>query len=826
MADKKRNGKKKEHKKAIDTQAMNQTENTQDIDTESKKVALEEMQAETVAQEVALEEQQAETAAEEVALEEQQVETAAEEVALEERQAETAVQEVPSGEQQEEIAASESKEESAIEKKAEKVKKTGKNKKGNSFFARFKTALWDVAGNSSVFSIRNKLVLGFMIPIFFLIVIGLVSYQKAREGLGNKFSDSAIQTIQLLMKNVDSGYSNIKAEAATFVSDYDLKKLLLGMYKEDAVDEARRLTQVRTDLMSYQVSNNLISGMHILPKTEYRILSSATTNATYGDLQEYLADVKAGTGNFENWIDEHDWLDERLNISRDQYIMSYQIMTNSDLSVVVVDIDSASIMDLMRMTNFGEGSIVGFVTAGGRELIYSQNDKIEFVDGEKVFFGRDFYEKALADEQNYGIFKNVQYFGNEYLYFYCTSEQSGASVCALVPYKTVTKQAQTIKILSIIMVIIAVAVVVGIAILIVSGIQKNMKKLSTSFGEVADGDLTVQVTVNGRDEFRGLADSANHMVDNTKKLVGKVGDATAHLEESAQKVQYASETISGYSDDISGVVEGITVDMENQSTHAQDCVERTKILSSEIQEMSRIIVEMESKIHGTEKLIDNGVEQIRILGERAQMTTNITNEVGQSIETLKDETAVINKFVEMIEEISTQTNLLSLNASIEAARAGEAGKGFAVVAMEIRKLAEDSASAAGEIKSNVGNIVGRAQDSVDRAEIARETVLSQMEVVEQVVSIFQKMSGQMTDLIESIMEVMEHAKQTDIEREKTIQAVENISKIIGDTSENANAVSEAIFRLMSSVDNLNQISNTLDENMKELKSEISSFRVE
>ena len=711
--------------------------------------------------------------------------------------------------------------------KAEKNVKIGSLNGKKSFLHILKDAFADVFSNSSFFTIRNKLIIGFMIPILFLIIIGSVSFQKASAGMGDKFSDSAIQTIRMMTKNIDSGCSNVKGAGAAYVSDYEIKKLFLGMYKEDAVEESRKISQIRNELMGYQVSNDMISNMHIIPKsTDYRILSSATTSANYGSIEDYRTDVMKASGSFDNWIDQHEWLDAQIGLNSKDYIMAYQVMTSSDVTIVVVDIDSKAIYNLMAMTDFGKGSIIGFVTSGGRELIYSQNDKISEDGTESVFFDKDFYKEAISSGENSAIVENVKFLGRNYVFFYSISEQTGAAVCALVPVNTITKQAQEIRILTVIMVIIAVVVVLGIAILIVAGIQKNMNQFSAGFEEVAGGNLTVQIESSGKDEFSLLADSANTMVNQTKHLVGKVGVATAHLERSAQRVLDSSETISGYSNEISHVVEEITVDMENQSDHVQDCVDRTKNLSAEIKEMGQIILEMENRIHGTEQMIDAGVDKVQTLGKQAKNTTDITLEVGNSIDALQEETSIINRFIDVIEEISTQTNLLSLNASIEAARAGDAGKGFAVVAMEIRKLAEDSAVAAGEIKNNVSNIIGKAQASSQTAGKAQDIVLAQMAVVEEVIDIFKEMNEQMSSLTTSIQEVMEHASRTDEESSRTVNAVENISGIISETAENANAVTEALSKLMSGVENLNSISNVLDENMKDLKREISSFRTE
>lgn len=678
----------------------------------------------------------------------------------------------------------------------------------------------------SLLTIRSKLILGFLLPVLFMILIGVVSYYKAREGMGEKFADSTVQTIQMVKMNLDSSCDFVKAAGLSLVMDDELKKVFLGLYGSDPSEESKKLSEFRKELLGNQASNSFISNMHIIPKEDYRIVSTGTTIIIKGGLEEYRKDVMAVTGTFDNWVDWHRALDQKIGMKSSDYIMAYQVMTNNDLSAVVVDISSDAILELLNVLDLGEKSVVGFVTAGGRELIYSQDAEI-YADGfETVFYGQEFFREAKTAREETGVFEKVRFLDEDYMFFYSRSNVTGAMVCALVPVNFVMSQTNEIRLVAIVVVIIAILVVAGIALLIITGIQKNMKRLSAGFSEVAEGDLTVEVKVSGRDEFYGLADSANHMVRNTKQLVGKVSEATMHLERSAQNVKGVSETVTNYSGDISHVLAGINSDMENQAVHARECVERANTLSHEIQEMNRLVNEIEGGIHETEQLIGNAVTKVQVLGEHAKQTTDITMEVGQSIEKLKAETTVINQFVSIITDISSQTNLLSLNASIEAARAGEAGMGFAVVATEIRQLADDSTKAAGEIKSNVEHIVGKAQDSVERAGKAQAMVLSQTEIVEQVIEIFKEMSRHMLDLTTSVKEVMEHTGRTDAERERTLHAVENISDIIADTAKNASAVSESLSRLMTSVENLNGVSRILDENMKGLKMEIASFKTE
>jgi methyl-accepting chemotaxis protein len=316
------------------------------------------------------------------------------------------------------------------------------------------------------------------------------------------------------------------------------------------------------------------------------------------------------------------------------------------------------------------------------------------------------------------------------------------------------------------------------------------------------------------------------MVTNTKKLVNKVNGATGELEKSAQDVKEASGVISDYSQDITMAITDINDGMEKQSIHARECVDKTDTLSEEIQNISITVERVESLVDETEGMINKGMSIVQLLGERANETTTITSKVSESIESLRKESEVINTFVNMITEISGQTNLLSLNASIEAARAGDAGKGFAVVASEIRKLADDSAKAANQIRDNVAHITAQTMNSVESANQAQSMVALQTEAVDQAVTVFNQMKESMNVLVEGLKEIVSQTEKADKDRSEAVNAVKNISDIIEETASSAETVKDVANKLLENVENLNGTASALGENMEGLKNEISVFIVE
>ena len=679
-----------------------------------------------------------------------------------------------------------------------------------------------------LFSIRAKIFLCFLVPILFLILVGVFSYKKAAAGMYDTFRDSNEQTINMANQYLDVSNSFIEAEALKYAFQSDLGKYMIGLYETDSTRKKSVINSVGSSIRASQAGNEFISNIHIVTIEDIQMLSTRAGGNVMGIYKEYKDEMLGYSDNgkkLPEWVDYHKTLDETLGLKQSDYIMAYQTTPQSGKGFIVIDVKASAIQQFLDSLDMGDGSIIGFVTQSGREIISEKlpdGQESTRADGETVFYGQDFFNN-IEDQQTT---KEVSINGKSYLFFYSRMERTNAAVCALVPMEIVNGQADDIRNVTIAVVLIACVVAVLIGIIISTGIQKNMKRISGRLEEVAEGNLTTKVSVKGHDEFNNLAVVANHMINNNKKLVQKVSGATDTLESSAQEVRQASNVMKDYSVNIIQAIDEINDGITKQSEHAEECVRKTDTLSEEIQNVSSIAGQVEGLVSEAENMINHGMQMVQTLGERATKTTDVTIKVETSIEELKKESEIINEFVETITDISEQTNLLSLNASIEAARAGEAGRGFAVVAEEIRKLADHSAEAAGEIQNNVTHITDQTVNSVENAKQARDMVALQTEAVQEVVGVFDDMNQCMQKLFDALKEIVSSTEQADKEREDTLAAVKNISDIIAETAEGTKLVQSVAAKLQENVDTMNQTAQSLGDNMNDLKSEISVFKTE
>lgn len=682
-----------------------------------------------------------------------------------------------------------------------------------------------------LFSLRNKIFVSFFLPILFVVIIGIVSYNAASGGLAEKFTDSSHQVSQMAMDYVDVGLAFIKGEALQYMVNGELISYGMGTMENDRIAKNNFLTNTRSALLAVQHMNSMINNIHIVTKSGIEMFTTNAQERQDGIFETYNAEMQAKSEDgrtVTQWVESHEALDAAFELNAEDTFVVYQIPTNKKTSYIVVDISSGALLERLQAIDFGEGSICGFVTDSGKELLYENlgsKGAGRIAPGEIVFADKDFFRESLEADDMSGT-RKVRFQGGSYLYIFVKSaEGSRINFCALVPYKVITGQAQQIKGITVAVVIIACIVAGIVGLIITLGIQKNMLVISGQFNQVAKGDLSTEIKVYGRDEFQDLAQVANNMIRNNRNLVSKLYKTIEVLEQSAGEMDNASGEINICSQDITRAINEINIGMDKQAEHAEECAVKTNTLSERIKEVRSRVEHTRTLADKTEEMIEEGADIVGMLGDKAQETWEVTQKVGGSITQLKSESQTINEFVETISNISKQTNLLSLNASIEAARAGEAGKGFAVVASEIRKLAEDSNMAAGEIRRKVDMISKYTEQTVKDADYAQEIVHVQEKAVRQVIEVFGGMNEQIAELLSELKEIAVGTEAADGERSDTLEAVESISAIIEETASCALMVQGMAENLLKSAEKLDQTSHALNDNMDGLKTEISAFKV-
>ncbi len=290
-----------------------------------------------------------------------------------------------------------------------------------------------------------------------------------------------------------------------------------------------------------------------------------------------------------------------------------------------------------------------------------------------------------------------------------------------------------------------------IALLIARIIATPLAKISAATRQLAEGDLNVDVDATSHiKETVDIIEAANILKESLRNTVSEVKNSASELEETVvvvnEKTASNTDSINQISTAVGEVAEtsqSVAVSAQEMASKAVELGENIETLTQNVELLSTASGEISKANSEAASYMENVLGSSK---ESVQAVNNIYTKINGTNEAVTN----ISECVQMIEDISAQTNLLSLNASIEAARAGEAGRGFAVVADEIRKLADECASSAGEIRDIVDQVITLSNETVDEAKKVADIISGEQKFILDTQEKFSILSTSVDDSIKEI----------------------------------------------------------------------------
>ncbi|GGI43582.1 methyl-accepting chemotaxis protein [Paenibacillus marchantiophytorum] len=651
--------------------------------------------------------------------------------------------------------------------------------------------------------------------LFFVIFMGIASYQISKNVMQTKVTDASLQTIVQAGQKLDFLYQLYQKLALQLVMDAPLHQQVSKASKlsKDSREYNENMSTLETTLSAYIYSNDGIQSMELFTPAGdiIQTKSSLMSQKNYA-AQDWFKAIVAKDG-------DPVWLSSKL---KDNRITSSVITVGSlihqanseEFYVALFDVSLDIVKNQLSHIQLGDTGIIQVLDGSGL-VIYSQNaSQMGAATGyplsvESMSKKSDSFLSSDADQQ----------------IVLSKSEATGWFTVGIIPIDDLTKDMKIIYNLTIIFSLCALVLAAGIGYLVARMIGKPLNHIRNLMEDGAGGDLRIRVQTNAKDEIGQLGTSFDTMMKQITELFKQTTHSSEEVLVTAAELSASSKQTAASANEIAVAINEISSGASGLASQSERGNELTIHIGQQISSVVEANGVMGIAAEEMQSSSRIGTQYMEEVIAKTSMTEEITRSMVDKVDKLKESTLSIRKVLDILSQMTKQTNILSLNATIEAARAGEAGKGFMVVADEIRKLADQSRKSIETVGQITETIQNEIIDTVTVLSEAYPIFQEQIHSVKEADLLFKQVQGRTVSFIEQLGSVSQ-----------TVMKLEESQFVLSDTMMNVSAVSEQSLANSEQVASLSseqlsiskglvQLSDKLEKLSVALQDSLSKFKV-
>lgn len=504
------------------------------------------------------------------------------------------------------------------------------------------------------------------------------------------------------------------------------------------------------------------------------------------------------TDGFENDISERDYFKDMMNGGI--YISNPSFNTATQAQIIFIGVpiyedgkivgamtctfDSSYLSEITNQLNYlGEGE--AYMMSNTGVIIASQDmqkvlDKYNVIEAAAEDPSLEAEAKVCQEMLDNG--KGNITFEDDILFYNTVETANDWTIVLKLPTRTFNKEVSTLIKVFAVSGIIGIAVVVVLSFIVGTRLGNRIIRLKDHLENAANGDFTIELEESEKkkvDEIGKIYNSLDQTLSELRNAFVSIKSISRNLAGQMRTLDETSRNLEESSETVSLSVNDIQSGNSNQATEIENINNEMIKFNVNVERVNDSINDVVAIASSTTEKLDAGNRDMEKLQDSFQEFNSNFEQFRGLIETMNNSLSSINIITSAISDIADQTNLLSLNASIEAARAGEFGRGFSVVAQEIAKLADQSSDSIKEISKVVGGIMLSGKQLIDSTTHMDDQIQKQHDIIKDTLASFEQLSRDMQEMFPQIENI-------------SVISGENLKacKIIGESIENANAISE------------------------------------